>query len=107
MTSPATRDQRDKVTDAARAAQIALVIALLLTIVGVGLSFHWAHATTSTQQIILGVLLWPGLLVDPSSATAAYLVSFLMQFGLLWLVAFALLRYKVRVTAARERRHAL
>jgi hypothetical protein len=102
MTPVATSGAQDKATHAARAAQFALVGAILVTIVGLGLGFAWAHATTPMQQVIMGVLLWPALLVNSSTVSSAALVCFVFQFVLLWLVAFAALRYSIR-----GRRHAL
>src|SRR5262245_16010047 len=90
----------DRATHAARAAQVALVGAILVTIVGYALASAWVHATTPMQQIIIGVLLWPALLINPSTATSAAVVCFVLQFVLLWLLAFAALRY-----GTRSRRH--
>jgi hypothetical protein len=107
MTADATSRAADRATHAARAAQFALVAAALLTIVGLGLGFFWAHGTTPMQQLIVGVLLWPALLINPSTMTGASLVCFVLQFALLWLLAFAALRYRVWSKAAQGRRHAL
>jgi hypothetical protein len=96
MTAGRTIATADKSTHAARAAQFALVAAAVLTIVGLGLGFFWAHAPNLAQQAIIGVLLWPLLILNPSTVTGASIACFMLQVPLLWLVAFAFLRYRVR-----------
>jgi hypothetical protein len=102
MTTAAASTEANRVTHAARAAQFGVVGAALLTIIGLWLAFGWMPATTPVQQLILAVLLWPSLLMNSSTMMGTLLVCFVLQFALLWLLAFAALRYR-----ARHSRHAL
>ena len=75
------------------AAQIAVVLAAVLSVLGFGLAFVWAHATTPTEQVILITLMWPALLIpDISSGLALYASFFALQFTLMWFLAFTVLR---------------
>ena len=96
METPPTNGAVDKAVHAGLAAQFALVAAAVLTIVGLGLGFFSAHAPTQAQQVIVAVLLWPAFLINTSTMTATLIVCFILQFALLWLLAFAVLRYRMR-----------